>query len=142
MFERVYEVGPVFRPEPHDTARHLAEYRSLDAEMGFIRDHHDVMGVLRAVLAAMVDSITDQAQPALRVLDLELPEVPTEIPVVGFDDAQHMIDASTGRSTVGEPGLAPADERWLGEWAPGRARLGLRLRHRLPDGQAALLHAP
>jgi nondiscriminating aspartyl-tRNA synthetase len=26
VFERVYEVGPVFRAEPHDTVRHLAEY--------------------------------------------------------------------------------------------------------------------
>jgi nondiscriminating aspartyl-tRNA synthetase len=117
VFERVYEVGPVFRAEPHDIVRHLAEYLSLDAEMGFIHDHHDVMGVLRDVLAAMVDSIADQVQPALRVLDLELPEVPTEIPVVGFDDAQRMIEASTGRAIIGEPDLAPADERWLGEWA-------------------------
>jgi nondiscriminating aspartyl-tRNA synthetase len=35
VFERVYEVGPVFRAEPHETARHLAEYVSLDAEAGF-----------------------------------------------------------------------------------------------------------
>ena len=117
VLERVYEVGPVFRAEPHDTVRHLAEYLSLDAEMGFIRDHHDVMGVLRDVLAAMVDSIADQVQPALRVLHLHLPEVPTEIPVVRFDDAQRMIEASTGRAIIGEPDLAPADERWLGEWA-------------------------
>ena len=41
--------GPVFRAEPHDTVRHLAEYVSLDAEMGFITDHHDVMRVLRDV---------------------------------------------------------------------------------------------
>jgi nondiscriminating aspartyl-tRNA synthetase len=39
VFERVYEVGPVFRAEPHDTARHLAQYTSLDAELGFIHDH-------------------------------------------------------------------------------------------------------
>ena len=44
VFERVYEVGPVFRAEPHDTARHLAEYVSLDVEMGFIDDHRDVDG--------------------------------------------------------------------------------------------------
>ena len=41
VFERVYETGPVFRAEPHDTARHLAEYVSLDAEFGFISDHRD-----------------------------------------------------------------------------------------------------
>src|SRR5215469_6578402 len=49
VFERVYEVGPVFRAEPHETARHLAQYTSLDAEMGFITDHFDVMKVVRDV---------------------------------------------------------------------------------------------
>ena len=117
VFERVYEVGPVFRAEPHDTVRHLAQYLSLDAEMGFIRDHHDVMKVLRDVLEGMLESIADQGQAALQVLDLELPEVPSEIPVVAFADAQEMIESSTGRATVGEPDLSPADERWLGEWA-------------------------
>ncbi|MFC7479707.1 amino acid--tRNA ligase-related protein [Luedemannella flava] len=47
VFERVYEVGPVFRAEPHDTVRHLAQYTSLDVELGFISDHRDVMRVLR-----------------------------------------------------------------------------------------------
>jgi nondiscriminating aspartyl-tRNA synthetase len=47
VFERVYEVGPVFRAEPHDTGRHLAQYTSLDAELGFIADHFDVMGEFR-----------------------------------------------------------------------------------------------
>lgn len=117
VFERVYEVGPVFRAEPHDTVRHLAEYVSLDAEMGFIHDHHDVMTMLRDVLSAMVDAIADTAQPALRLLDLDLPEVPADIPTVDFDSAQRMIEASTGRATIGEPDLSPADERWLGEWA-------------------------
>ena len=41
----------MFRAEPHDTARHLAEYISLDAELGFIDDHRDVMAVLRDALA-------------------------------------------------------------------------------------------
>jgi nondiscriminating aspartyl-tRNA synthetase len=78
VFERVYEIGPVFRAEPHDTVRHLAEYLSLDAEMGFIRDHHDVMRVLRDVLAAILETILETAQPALRLLDLVLPDVPSE----------------------------------------------------------------
>ena len=116
VFERVYEVGPVFRAEPHDTVRHLAEYVSLDAEMGFIGDHHDVMRVLRDVLAGMVETIADEARAAVNVLGLELAEVPAEIPVASFDEAQRMIEASTGRP-AGEPDLAPADERWLSEWA-------------------------
>ena len=57
VFERVYEAGPVFRAEPHDTVRHLAEYVSLDVELGFVDDHRDVLAVLRDVLAGMVEEL-------------------------------------------------------------------------------------
>jgi len=117
VFERVYEVAPVFRAEPHDTARHLAEYVSLDAEIGFITDHRDVMSVLEAVLAGMLATIAETVGAAVELLGLTLPSVPAPIPVVDFTEAQQMIEAATGRPTLGEPDLAPADERWLGEWA-------------------------
>ena len=55
VFERVYEVGPVFRAEPHDTVRHLAEYVSLDVELGFIRRPPRRPRLLREVVAGMVD---------------------------------------------------------------------------------------
>lgn len=115
--ERVYEVAPVFRAEPHDTARHLAEYVSLDVELGFVADHHDVMALLETVIAGMLTTIARTAGPAFETLGVEVPAVPSHIPVVGFAEAQRMIEAATGRATVGEPDLAPVDERWLGEWA-------------------------
>ena len=64
VFERVYETGPVFRAEPHDTARHLAQYTSLDAEFGFIADHRDVMAMLREVIAGMVAAVGARAGQA------------------------------------------------------------------------------
>jgi len=117
VLERVYEVGPVFRAEPHDTARHLAEYVSLDAEMGFIGDHADVMAVLRSTLAGMVDAVRTRAPGDMAALDVTPPEVPAEIPSVDFTTAQHMIEDATGEPTVGEADLAPAHERWIGDWA-------------------------
>jgi nondiscriminating aspartyl-tRNA synthetase len=104
VFERVYETGPVFRAEPHDTARHLAEYTSLDGEVGFVHDHFDVMAIVRAVVAGMVDAVRQRAAAAVELLDIELPEVPPEIPWVHF--------AETG---VDDVDLAPADERRLCE---------------------------
>ena len=98
VFERVYEVGPVFRAEPHDTVRHLAQYTSLDVELGFISDHRDVMGVLRQVLAGMVSAVAEREPAAVAALGAALPAVPDE-------------DLSA------EPDLAPAHARWLGEWA-------------------------
>ena len=117
VFERVFEIGPVFRAEPHDTGRHLSEYVSLDAELGFIEDHHDVMVVLRETIAGMVDAIRLRASAAIGNLNLTLPPAPESVPTLHFADAQRMIEAATGEAVVGEPDLAPAHERWLGEWA-------------------------
>jgi nondiscriminating aspartyl-tRNA synthetase len=117
VFERVYEVAPVFRAEPHDTARHLAEYVSLDAEMGFVVDHADVMRVLRDVVAGMVGAIASSASESVALLNIELPAVPAEIPAIDFEAAQQLIEEDTGERIAGEPDLAPAHERWLGEWA-------------------------
>jgi nondiscriminating aspartyl-tRNA synthetase len=117
VFERVYETGPVFRAEPHDTARHLAQFASLDAELGFIADHHDVMAVLRDVIAGMVCSVRDRAGRAAALLEVPLPHVPEQIPDLHFADAQELISQHAGWDPRGEPDLSPADERWLCEWA-------------------------
>lgn len=117
VFERVFEVGPVFRAEPHDTQRHLNEYVSLDIEMGFIEDHRTVMAVLTRVIRGMLDQIRQEAPDALALLNLTLPEVPEAIPSIHFADAQELLERKTGEKVRGEPDLAPAHERWLGEWA-------------------------
>ena len=112
VFERVYEVGPVFRAEPHDTVRHLAEYRSLDVELGFVRDHRDVLAVLREVLAGMVAAVGEHARPAVERSRARMPEVPAEILVIHFADALALVGAPDD-----EPDLAPEHERALGAWA-------------------------
>jgi nondiscriminating aspartyl-tRNA synthetase len=112
VFERVYEIGPVFRAEPHDTVRHLAEYVSLDVELGFVEDHHEVMACLRDVVAGMVAGIGQYAEEAVSRLGIELPRVPEKIPTVHFRDALEIAGAPAD-----EHDLSPAHERALGEWA-------------------------
>lgn len=112
VFERVYEVGPVFRAEPHDTVRHLAEYVSLDVEFGFIEDHRDVLAMLRRVLAGMTDALHEHAAPALERLGADVPPVPEQIPVIHFREALEVVGAPAD-----EPDLAPEHERALGTWA-------------------------
>ena len=117
VFERVYEVGPVFRAEPHDTVRHLAQYASLDAELGFITDHFEVMAVCREAVAGMVASVMERGSSAMQLLEATLPTVPAQIPHIHFDQAMELISRETGEDVTGEPDLAPAHERWLCEWA-------------------------
>jgi nondiscriminating aspartyl-tRNA synthetase len=117
VFERVYEVGPVFRAEPHDTARHLAQYTSLDAELGFITDHYDVMAVCRDAVAGMITSVSERTRSDINMLGASLPQVPDEIPHVHFAEAMELISRATGKDVTGEADLAPAHERWLCEWS-------------------------
>jgi nondiscriminating aspartyl-tRNA synthetase len=123
VFERVFEVGPAFRAEPHDTPRHTNEFVSLDVEQGFIRDHFDVMATLNRVLEAMIAAIHEQAGDALTSLGggkgaaLQLPVVPAKIPSIHFSEALDLFSRETGADARGEPDLAPQHERWLGEWA-------------------------
>lgn len=105
--ERVYEVAPAFRAEPHDTGRHVSQYLSLDAELGFIEDHQDVMRVVRDVFAAMTAEMGKVDTPGISI-----PDVPAEIPQIHFRDALRLVGAPEE-----EPDLAPEHERALGDWA-------------------------
>jgi nondiscriminating aspartyl-tRNA synthetase len=109
--ERVFEVAPAFRAEPHDTSRHVSQFLSLDAELGFIRDHHDVMGVVRDVLAGMTEAMAHVDG------SVEMPDVPAEIPAIHFREALERVSEAIGQDLRDEPDLAPEHERWLGEWA-------------------------
>src|SRR5262245_26259853 len=73
VFERVFEVGPAFRAEPHDTPRHINEIVMLDVELGFIKDHTTVMEVLNRVLEGMIGALHEQAAEAIAMLKLTLP---------------------------------------------------------------------
>ena len=117
VFERVFEIGPVFCAEPHDTPRHLNEYVSMDAEMGFIADHFTIMDILTKVLGGMVEAIRKDAATSLAVLDLSPPDIPATVPTLHFSEALELISRETGERVQDEMDLAPIHERWLGRWA-------------------------
>ena len=117
VFERVFEVGPVFRAEPHDTTRHINEYVSLDVEFGFVESHFTVMALLRDVIAYIFETLREQYASELKALHLQVPIVPSMIPHIHFSEAQQLILNRYATDIRGEPDLSPQDERWLGEWA-------------------------
>lgn len=116
IFERVYEVGPVFRAERHETTRHLNEYVSLDVEMGFIENHLTLMTLLRDVLANIIQTFEQDYASELRQLKVQTPVVPEQIPSIHFVEAQELIYRLSGLDERAEPDLSPQGERWLGEW--------------------------
>jgi nondiscriminating aspartyl-tRNA synthetase len=116
VFERVFEVGPVFRAEEHYTSRHLNEYTSLDLEMGFISSQRDVMDMLVGVLGAMFAAVRERNTREIEMLGIDLPRT-DNIPTITFRQGQELILQRHGENRFGEPDLSPQDERWLCEWA-------------------------
>ncbi len=117
VFERVFEIGPVFRAEPHDTTRHINEYVSLDVEFGFIENHFTVMALLSDVITGILETLSEFCASELKLLRVQMPAVLEEIPHIHFSEAQELIFKRYGTDVRGEPDLSPQDERWLGEWA-------------------------
>lgn len=118
VFERVYEVGPVFRAEKHSTVRHLNEYVSLDVEFGFIENHFTVMELLTDLTRGILDHLRTVHIDDLVFLNTELPTVGEEIPHIHISDAQQLIaDRYGATDAIGEADLAPGHERLLGQWA-------------------------
>ncbi|MBU0750397.1 aspartate--tRNA(Asn) ligase [Patescibacteria group bacterium] len=116
-YERVFCAGTVFRAEKHSTSRHLNEYTSLDAEMGFIQDHTDVMAVESALLIHIATHLKETCTAEFALLGSEIPVVPTVIPRMKLREAQELIFKETGKDKREEPDLEPEDERWLCEWS-------------------------
>lgn len=118
VFERVFEVGPVFRAEPHSTTRHINQYVSLDVEMGFINDHFDIMQLLSEVIRGILTYLQTHYDAELQLLSAEMPLVPESIPWIYFPNAQKLLANQFGVTDIlGEPDFAPEHERILGEWA-------------------------
>ncbi|HEV8338353.1 MAG TPA: aspartate--tRNA(Asn) ligase [bacterium] len=111
-FERVFEIGPVFRNEPHATTRHLNEYTSLDVEAAYL-DLDGLLDLETRVLAAMLEEVARSAALALDQLGVRPPAI-GRIPRLRLDEAKARL-ASRGKTYAPEEDLNPAGERLLGE---------------------------
>lgn len=117
-FEKVFEVGPVFRAEPSFTSRHATEFTGFDAEFAWVDSHEDVMRLEEAWLQHSLGAVADKHGAAIAdVLGAELvvPEVP--FPRVPMAEAREWLERDTEwRPGPGDKGdLDPAGERGIAE---------------------------
>lgn len=115
--ERVFEIGPVFRAEPHFTSRHINEFTSIDIEMGFIDGISDLMSVLTELLRRVFAHLLDRFSEELGVIGLPLPEIGRSIPILTFEQAQDIIYRKYREDARGQFDLTPQHERWLCRYA-------------------------
>lgn len=116
VFERAYEIAPVYRAEQSATTRHMTEYTSIDGEMGFIT-LQDLQTFLSGFLKAAIDAVYEKHGAELKRWNMEKPLLPDEIPTLTMAKIHELYSQATGTSTVGEKDLRPDEEKWVCEYA-------------------------
>jgi nondiscriminating aspartyl-tRNA synthetase len=117
VFERVFEIGPVFRAEPHFTTRHINEYISLDAEMGFINSDEDVRNKLNVVFRKMFAILQKEGKETLEMFGVKLSEVPDKIPALKLAEAKKIIKEKYDYDVPKETDIDPEGERLICRYA-------------------------
>ena len=117
VFERVFEIGSTFRAEPHFTTRHVNEYISLDAEMGFIKDFYDVADMLNKILKKMFLMIGEEGKSYLDMYNIKISEVPDQIPRVKLSEIRKIVKEKYNYSIPDDTDIDPEGERLAGRYA-------------------------
>lgn len=116
VFDRVFETGPVFRAEKHNTKRHLNEYTSLDFEMGYIDSFEDIMDMETGYLQSMIELLKKEYQAELDILDVTLPDVDS-IPAVKFSEIKKLASEKYGYEMRNPFDLEPEEEQYISRYA-------------------------
>ncbi|MDJ1432065.1 aspartate--tRNA(Asn) ligase [Halostagnicola sp. A-GB9-2] len=116
--ERVFEIGPIFRAEEHNTPRHLNEATSIDFEGAFC-DQNDAMDVVEGVVKAAYEAIAENCQDELEALGLEdeFGLSDDAFPRISYEDAIERINATgeLDEQLVWGDDLSTAAEEALGD---------------------------
>ena len=114
VFGRVFETGPVFRAEKHNTKRHLNEYTSLDFEMGFIEGFEEIMAMETGFLQYTMSLLREKYEKELKITGAVLP-VTDKIPAVRFDEAKEMVQKKYDVIVIGSDEVFNcAQKTWFG----------------------------
>jgi nondiscriminating aspartyl-tRNA synthetase len=117
VFERVFEIAPAFRAELSATTRHVSEVTMLDIEMGFIKDHGDVLDTLQDMVYAVLTRVYEEHADELKSLNAPELVLKPEFPRYTMAEIHELYTKETGKDTTKELDLTPDEERWICEYA-------------------------
>ncbi len=114
-FEKVFEVGPVFRANPSFTSRHDTEFTSVDVEISWVDSHEDVMAFEERWLAHVFEVVREAHGEAISEtfgVDTVVPALP--FPRIPLAEAKELLRASGHEEVPGpDDDLDPPSERAL-----------------------------
>lgn len=117
VFERVFEIAPVFRAELSATTRHVSEVTMLDVELGFIDGHNDVLNLLQDLVFNILSRLYKDHDQLLH--DLHAPELvlTKEFPRYSMAEIHAMYLKATGKDFSSDGDLNPEEEKWICQYS-------------------------
>jgi aspartyl-tRNA synthetase len=115
-FERVFEIGPVFRAEPHHTSRHLTEYTSVDLEMSFIDSYEEIMTVMEKMILRIFKEVKERNKADLELYGIKLEEPKIPFPRIPISEAAEILK-KYGNKLKEDGDIDPEGERIMGQYA-------------------------
>mmetsp|Transcript_16395 Transcript_16395/g.31853 ORF Transcript_16395/g.31853 Transcript_16395/m.31853 type:complete len:617 (-) Transcript_16395:503-2353(-) len=134
-FERVFEIGPVFRAENSNTARHLCEFHGLDVEMCFKEHYHEVLDMFSDMFFHIFDSLNEKNKVELETIRNYFPSDPVvyrppkefegKIKTAGTKSNTLVLSFAEGIALLREDGIGPDEAPDLDDLStPIEKRLG------------------
>lgn len=112
VYERVFEIAPVFRAEKHDTSRHLNEYTSVDFEMGYIQSFEEIMQMETMMIKHIMEYLQEHYAEEIRLLKVNMPVI-KEIPAIKFIEAKELVSKEYNRTIKDFDDFEPEEEKLL-----------------------------
>lgn len=114
-FEKIFEIGPVFRANPSHTSRHDTEFTMIDMEISFIDSHEDVMQVEEQWLHYLLKRMNEEHGSLIKEefgIDVVVPKTP--FPRIPFDEALRVLREEKNHPVEGD--IDPDGEKLLAEY--------------------------
>lgn len=115
-FDKVFEIGPVFRANPSFTSRHDTEFTGYDIEIADIESHHSVMDEQEAILVEMIQAVQGSLGTEIEQAygrKLIVPKRP--FPRISFEEAKQILKKRKIESTKTDD-FNPEEERQLSQY--------------------------
>lgn len=116
-YERAFEFGATYRAEPSMTTRHMTEFTTVDAEMGFITSFQDLLDLMSSMMNFVMNKVWQEREIELNTLKAIKSVLTEKLPEITLGDLHELIFKETGQDFRSEKDPSPAEERWICEYA-------------------------
>ncbi|MGC8664685.1 MAG: aspartate--tRNA(Asn) ligase [Nitrososphaeria archaeon] len=100
-FERVFEIGPIFRAEPSRTLKHLSEAISLDVEAAFLKND-DLMNLLEDMIKYVLNKLYEKDGETVKKIKAPLLDISKKFPRYSYSDVVKWINKNVEELQEGE----------------------------------------